>query len=247
MVIYKTTNLINGKFYIGKDSKNNPDYIGSGVILERAIKKHGIHNFKKEILEVCSNDAELNEREIYWIKYYKSTDRKIGYNLTEGGTGGDTFKHSRRKTERRKILSNALKSSEKVKSNITSGRYSEQAKEMWKDDSHRTLISNLMKGRNIHWKDKISNSITEWHKNNPMSNETREKFVQNGKNMKGYEFLKVNDELESKIVLNYKNKIGVKSLIKAFNLSRYVIVRILKKHNVYVKNKKGKKKNIDIL
>ena len=45
MVIYKTTNLINGKIYIGKDSNNNEHYIGSGVKLLKAIKKYGRSNF----------------------------------------------------------------------------------------------------------------------------------------------------------------------------------------------------------
>ena len=51
MVIYKTTNLLNGKFYIGKDEKNNPEYLGSGKILKQSISKHGVEQFKKEILE----------------------------------------------------------------------------------------------------------------------------------------------------------------------------------------------------
>jgi hypothetical protein len=35
MIIYKTTNLVNGKYYVGKDEKNNPEYLGSGKILEQ--------------------------------------------------------------------------------------------------------------------------------------------------------------------------------------------------------------------
>jgi hypothetical protein len=49
MIIYKTTCLINGKIYVGQDSKNNPDYLGSGIYLNRAIKKHGILTKKKYI------------------------------------------------------------------------------------------------------------------------------------------------------------------------------------------------------
>lgn len=47
MVIYKTTNLINGKIYIGQDSKDRPNYYGSGKLIHRAIKKYGKENFKK--------------------------------------------------------------------------------------------------------------------------------------------------------------------------------------------------------
>lgn len=89
MVIYKTTNLINGKFYIGKDAKNRNSYLGSGKILKQAIEKYGIENFKKEILEVCSSLEELDERERFWIRELNAIEE--GYNLTDGGTGGDTW------------------------------------------------------------------------------------------------------------------------------------------------------------
>ena len=44
MIIYQTTNLLNGKIYVGQDAKDNPNYYGSGIILERSIKKYGISN-----------------------------------------------------------------------------------------------------------------------------------------------------------------------------------------------------------
>ena len=91
MIIYKITNLINGKIYIGKDTKNNPDYLGSGVLLKKAILKYGKNNFRKEIIEEISTIHELNEREIYWIDKLKACDKNIGYNIAKGGTGGDTY------------------------------------------------------------------------------------------------------------------------------------------------------------
>ena len=83
-IIYKTTNLINGKIYIGQDFHNKINYIGSGVRLRSAIKHYGKENFIKEILEYCSLD-DLNDRESYWIMYYNSMNPEIGYNLTSGG------------------------------------------------------------------------------------------------------------------------------------------------------------------
>jgi group I intron endonuclease len=94
MVIYKTTNLVNGKFYIGKDVKNKKSYLGSGKVLKQAIQKYGKDNFKKEILERCNTLEELDEREKYWIKELKAIEN--GYNLTEGGTGGDTWTNNRK-------------------------------------------------------------------------------------------------------------------------------------------------------
>jgi hypothetical protein len=88
MVIYKSTNLINGKIYVGQDTKNNPNYLGSGRILKFALKKYGIENFKKEILEECSTLDELNELEKYWIKKLNSTNKDIGYNVSFGGQTG---------------------------------------------------------------------------------------------------------------------------------------------------------------
>ena len=92
MQIYKTTNLVNQKIYIGKDVKNNPKYLGSGLRLKDAINKYGVHNFVKEILEDGIVDKDtLSKREVFWIAHYKSNNRNYGYNLTSGGDGGDTI------------------------------------------------------------------------------------------------------------------------------------------------------------
>lgn len=81
MVIYKTTNLVNGKEYIGKDKNNSPYYLGSGTYLKKAIKKYGRKNFKKEILEVCSTHEELKQREEYWLNYYDAGNNPKFYNM----------------------------------------------------------------------------------------------------------------------------------------------------------------------
>lgn len=91
MIIYKTINLINNKFYIGKDKYNNPDYFGSGKLLKLAIKKYGKENFVKEVLQECNTLQELDNAERFWIKETNSLDRYIGYNIAEGGTGGKTL------------------------------------------------------------------------------------------------------------------------------------------------------------
>lgn len=102
MVIYKTTNIINGKFYIGKDVNDSDYYLGSGILLKRAIKKYGKENFRKEILEHCESLDNLDERERFWIKELNSVE--LGYNLTFGGTGGDTFTNNVNKKEIREKL-----------------------------------------------------------------------------------------------------------------------------------------------
>lgn len=89
MVIYKTTNLINGKWYIGQDSKNIPHYYGGGVLLKKAIKKYGKENFKKEILEQLSTNStkeDLNKAEIKWINKLSAVNNGNSYNIALGGS-----------------------------------------------------------------------------------------------------------------------------------------------------------------
>ena len=87
MVVYLTINLINGKKYIGKDSNNNPSYLGSGVYLKKAIEKYGKENFKKIILEKVEDISQLNEREEFWIKKFKADKSLEFYNISEKGKG----------------------------------------------------------------------------------------------------------------------------------------------------------------
>ena len=91
MQIYKITNLINNKIYIGKDTTSDPNYFGSGLLIKRAISKYGINNFIKEVIDETDDYLELSKKEIYWISEYDSTKRDIGYNISTGGDGGDTL------------------------------------------------------------------------------------------------------------------------------------------------------------
>ncbi len=91
MQIYKILNKINNKIYIGKDTTNNPAYMGSGVLIKLTITKYGLENFEKTIICETEDKKELTNLEKYWIMFHKSTDRTIGYNISDGGDGGDTL------------------------------------------------------------------------------------------------------------------------------------------------------------
>ena len=86
--VYKITNLINNKIYIGCHKTLNLDdgYMGSGKILHRAFAKHGVENFKKEILFVFDNKEEMFKKEKELVLVNEST-----YNIKEGGCGGFDF------------------------------------------------------------------------------------------------------------------------------------------------------------
>ena len=80
--------------------------MGSGRILELAIKKYGKENFIRETLETCESRDDLNNREKFWIAFYNATNRSIGYNIARGGEGGDIFNclsEERKKMTREKL------------------------------------------------------------------------------------------------------------------------------------------------
>lgn len=92
MIIYKITNTINGKTYIGQtiqplQKRWNEHCVKSNgcKFIKNAIQKYGKENFTVETIDKASNMEELNQKEIYWIKHFKSTDKNIGYNLDSGG------------------------------------------------------------------------------------------------------------------------------------------------------------------
>lgn len=95
--IYKITNIINNKSYIGQSIdierrfKEHKESNRTSKYLRRAINKYGLNNFTFEILEEC-DEKDLSEKEKFWIKYYDSVPPK-GYNLTKGGDGGNTFQY----------------------------------------------------------------------------------------------------------------------------------------------------------
>ena len=110
--IYQTTNLINAKQYIGYHyGELDDDYLGSGTIISRAIKKYGAENFHKDILYV-GDDALKLERE------FIATIRP-GYNIAEGGNGGDMLKYAseERRAQAAKRKSESKKGCEYLKEN----------------------------------------------------------------------------------------------------------------------------------
>jgi group I intron endonuclease len=199
MVIYKTTNLINGKFYIGKDVKNSDSYFGSGILLKKSIKKYGIENFKKEILEICQNKDQLEEREKYWIQNLESI--KYGYNSTEGGTGGDTFsnKPDFLKEETIKKLKNRSYSEEIINKRISN------LKKMWVSGENHP---NRGKKQSEVTKEKRKKSFLEKGITSPMSGkkqseETKLKISQKKKGYPSHRKGKTHSE-ESKQLLRLK-------------------------------------------
>ena len=95
--IYITTNLINGKIYIGQCYAGKRWYLGSGVYLKNAVKLYGKENFKREILLIVGNEY-ANWFETAFIEGYNSVNKNIGYNIAKQASTvrGIHFKHSKK-------------------------------------------------------------------------------------------------------------------------------------------------------
>ena len=116
--IYKYTNNVNNKIYIGQTKNSLKRRAGAkgenykeSRIFWNAINKYGWENFKGEILIDNLTIEEANEYETYYIKYYNSTDRNIGYNLDYGGNNKTTS------LESCKLISEKAKERYKIKEN----------------------------------------------------------------------------------------------------------------------------------
>ena len=101
MLIYKITNTLNNKVYIGQTIRtlkerwdqhvNDAFKHDSKYALYEDMRVFGIENFTLEQIDTATNIKELDKKEIYWIKQYDSVNQ--GYNLTDGGHGGNTYKY----------------------------------------------------------------------------------------------------------------------------------------------------------
>ena len=171
MEIYKITNLINNKIYIGKtvgtaeerfkrhcrDAKGN---IKNTDYFHLALRKYGLNNFKVEIVETNIENKELlSQREIYWIDYYNSYNSEIGYNLTKGGTGGALTGEALERMRK-------SKTGQKTKPESIAKRIA-----TFKKIGLNKGEKNGVNKPGV--KEKISNSLKEYYKNNPIESKSR--------------------------------------------------------------------------
>lgn len=128
--VYKTTNLINGKIYIGKHITMNPNdkYLGSGKQIKAAIVKYGKENFKKEVLFIFDNKHDMTnkEKDLVTEEFCKRLDT---YNMHEGGEGG--FAHIRESPHYKEWCSKGAK-------NSTGRNHPNWGKGRWKAGDPRT-------------------------------------------------------------------------------------------------------------
>lgn len=163
MVIYKIANTINNKIYIGQTIRtlkkrwNSHVCEKSGCIaLNNSIQKYGKENFTIEQIDSAETLEELNEKEVYWISFYNSTNKEFGYNLRTGGSNHIVNDEVRQK------MSNSHKGKKKSESHrlniikaVTGRKYSEEARKAMSlshvghkhTEERKQKISEKLKGR----------------------------------------------------------------------------------------------------
>jgi len=193
MVVYKTTNLVNGKSYIGKDSKNNPNYLGSGILLKKAIEKYGKENFIKEVLQECLTIEDLNKAEKWWIEKEDACKNPNSYNLANGGQGGDLSAFM--DFEKRKGVSIHNKEDRMIRSIRIQGENNPMYGKKMSDEQKKKL-SEANKNREYFFTEQHKKNLSKAIKGKKASAETREKMrkAHLGSTKKGKEVIQINED-----------------------------------------------------
>ncbi len=179
--IYKITNSINGKCYIGQSNyierrfaQHKSPYEQqrySEKPLYRAFKKYGIANFTFEILEECKIE-ELNEKEQYWIKTLQSLTYENGYNVTVGGCSVANENHPRHKLTERDVID--------IRTRYNNHERCKEVEKLYSDRIGHSGFSKIWKGET--WKSIMPEVYTpenkEFHKHN-----TGQKGSSNGRSL----------------------------------------------------------------
>ena len=173
--VYKITNLINKKIYVGvhKTKHLDDDYMGSGKLIKRSIEKYGVEHFEKEYIEIFNNSEQMfaMESEIVNESFLKRSDT---YNLKVGGFGGwdylnnpELFDNPTHSKEHMKLMNKAgsKKGSDKLKWLSTNDKD-------WVE-KHSKSISNVL---NEHYKNNHGNFTGKQH-----TDETKQKMSEKAK------------------------------------------------------------------
>jgi hypothetical protein len=202
-IVYKTTCTINGKFYIGQHQTHdeNDSYLGSGLLLQSAIRKYGKENFVKEILHVydCKEDMNAKEAELVTEEMLKNP---LCYNLAPGGQGGNlgeaaSLKIKNAWTDERRALASErmimLMNDDKWKHKIDNSRRRHRSAE------ERLKIANSLKGQTQ--SEETKKKRADSNRGKKRSEETRERMRNGAKNRP-----KPSEEAKQKMSESAKNR-----------------------------------------
>jgi group I intron endonuclease len=165
--VYKITNKINGKVYIGKHQTKNPydTYMGSGRAIKHAMKEYGKENFEKEVLFIFDKSVEMDDKERELVnETFISTDKN--YNLGVGGEGGPHFLGKKHSEETKKRLSEKMKGNKISDESRKKISESNRTRKISEDTKRKLSEKAKLRYRGEHSEEirtKISESIKKLH------------------------------------------------------------------------------------
>ena len=148
MLIYKATNILNNKCYIGQTQKTleirKQQHLkiaedNKGFRFHKALKEYGFENFTWEQIDTAQNFKQLTEKENYWIEYYKSYDPKYGYNVLPGNDNPMNYENVKQHHDE-------IMRSEEVRTKISNSMKKRIADGKFFNEEHRRKISQKLKG-----------------------------------------------------------------------------------------------------
>ena len=139
--VYQTTDLINGKIYVGTHKTDNPydDYLGSGKYVVDSIEKNGKENFQKEVLHIFDSPEEMFAKEAEIVNE-DFISREDTYNIKEGGYGGWDHISTKELWEDPEIRERMIKGITKAYENPEySQKISKALSDKWKDPEYYAM------------------------------------------------------------------------------------------------------------
>lgn len=216
--VYKTTNLINGKIYIGQHKSETFDdvYLGSGKYLKNAINKYGENNFIVEVIEWAEDKNSLNVLEKRWIRFYRNKNCAM-YNIADGGEGGDVFT-GLSDIDKKRIT-------EKLRKNSYFATISKEDSKKMRERAWETRRKNGNDKFSLEYRKKLSDA----HKGHVVSDTTKEKLskINTGK--------KLTDEHKKKISVSNIGK-HIMTPENRERMSEYAKLRTKDKNSFYGKH-----------
>lgn len=252
MIIYKVTNRVNNKIYIGKTvrgllkrrKEHEKSIVHNNICMpfHKALKKYGVENFDWEIIDSVITRQELCEKEKEWIKSLNSRDKNIGYNITEGGEDGDTIsKHPNRDEIVRKISENnvyrkhpdkKLELSKKMsgKNNPMYGKnYQTKGLKKWARFRKNKKFEDVF---SIEKANEIKIKISIGNKNKKITEEQRENYRLANLGEKNPFYKELPQEIINSILEEYSKTNIIKEIATKCHTTTYLVKKYLKKYNV---------------
>lgn len=166
MIIYVYTNMVNGKQYVGQTQRKDDDRIGEhkrhhNTLVDKAMDRYGVDNFKYEVVDNAETTDELNQLEKMWIRRL-NTKVPNGYNQTDGGTATRGYKHTKEAKMKMSVTKHKIATTSGYKNPFLGKHHTEatraKMKAAWENEDRKKWLAEMTKTH--HHNRKVLNETT---------------------------------------------------------------------------------------